>query len=72
MLELDTRYLPLPEGVETPVDVVPENIYHRLWLQNSFNMLSGIGQEEELTLENEDQKPWRIEGFIDDLKDGLE
>jgi hypothetical protein len=62
------KYLPLPEGVETPVDVIPENIRHRLWLQNSFNMLSGIGQEEELTLENEDQKPWRIEGFIDDLK----
>ena len=30
--------------------------------------LSGLGQEEELTLANEDQKSWRIETFIDALK----
>jgi hypothetical protein len=63
-----SKYLPLPEGVETPVDVIPENIRHRLWLQNCFDELSGIGQEEDLTLENEDEKNWRIEGFVDSLK----
>ena len=34
-----------------------------------FDELSGLGQEEELTLENEEQKSWRIEEFIDSLKD---
>jgi len=60
--------LSLPDAVTSPIDVVPEEIRQRLWLQDSFNMLAGIGQEEELTLENEEQKPWRIKEFIKDLK----
>ena len=59
--------LSLPEGISSPIEVVPPEIRHRLWLQFSFDDLSGLGQEEELTLENEDQRPWRIEGFIESL-----
>ena len=61
--------LSLPEGVNSPIEVVPPDIRHKLWLQYCLDDLSGLGQEEELTLENEAQKPWRIEGFIDSLKE---
>jgi hypothetical protein len=61
--------LSLPEGISSPIEVVPPEIRHRLWLQFSFDDLSGLGQEEELTLENEEQRPWRIEGFIRSLKE---
>lgn len=61
--------LSLPEGVSTPIEVVPADIRHKLWLQYCFEELSGLGQEDELTLENNDQKSWRIEGFIDVLKE---
>jgi len=63
------RDLSLPEGTNSPKDVIPDDIRHRIWLQYCFDALSGLGQEEELTLENEDQKPWRIEGFINALKE---
>jgi hypothetical protein len=59
----------LPEGVTSPIEVIPDDIRHRIWLQFSFDVLSGLGQEGELTLENEEQKPWRIEGFINSLKE---
>lgn len=59
----------IPDGITSPIDVIPEEIRHRLWLQYSFDVLSGLGQEEELTLENEVQNSWRIEGFIKVLKE---
>jgi len=68
-LEKHAQDLSLPKGVVSPVDVIPERIRHRLWLQYCFDDLSGLGQEEELTLENKDQKLWRIEGFINSLKE---
>ncbi len=61
--------LSLPEGATYPIDVIPDEISHRLWLQYCFDELSGLGQEDELTLENEDQKPWRIESFVDALRE---
>jgi hypothetical protein len=61
--------LSLPDGVTSPIDVIPENIRHRLWLQSCFSVLGGLGQEEELTLENKDQKPWRIKEFVNTLKE---
>jgi len=61
--------LSLPEGITSPLEVITPDIRHRLWLQNCFDELSGLGQEEKLTLANEDQKPWRIKGFIDALKE---
>jgi hypothetical protein len=61
--------LSLPDGITSPIDVIPEDIRHRLWLQSCFSVLGGIGQEEELTLENKDQKPWRIKEFVNSLKE---
>lgn len=36
---------------------------HKLWLQSCFNELSGLGDEEEMTLENPEEH-YRIEWFI--------
>ncbi len=68
-LEKYAKDLSLPKGISSPLDVIPDAIRHRLWLQDCFDVLSGLGQEEELTLENEEQKSWRIEEFIDSLKE---
>ena len=68
-LEKYGKNLSLPKGISSPLDVIPDAIRHRLWLQDCFDVLSGLGQEEELTLENEEQKSWRIEEFIDSLKE---
>lgn len=56
-----------PEGVASPLDIVPVSLQHRLWLQACLDALVGLGQEEELTLENERQL-YRLKWFIDDLK----
>ncbi len=68
-LEEYAQDLSLPKGIISPIEVIPAEIRHRLWLQYCFDVLSGLGQEEELTLENEDQKFWRIEHFIDTLRE---
>ena len=51
--------LSLPEGVDHPVEVVPVELRHRLWLQACFDALSGLGQEEELTLRDPEEQPDR-------------
>ncbi|MCF8037899.1 MAG: hypothetical protein K9K79_01150 [Desulfohalobiaceae bacterium] len=61
--------LSLPEGLSSPIEVIQPDIRHKLWLQYSFDILSGLGQEDELTLENEEQRSWRIEDFIDSLRE---
>lgn len=68
-LEEHARALSLPEGVASPVEVIPPDIRHRLWLQYCFETLSGLGQAEELTLVEEEQKSVRVEGFIETLKE---
>ena len=55
--------LSLPQGVSSPLEVVPIGLRHTLWLQDCFDALSGLGQYEDLTLENEEQQD-RIDGFI--------
>lgn len=60
--------LSLPEGVASPLEVVPTELRHKLWLQECFNALSGLGQNEELTLENEEQRQFRIEDFVESLR----
>lgn len=60
--------LSLPPGVESPEEVVPAEIRHKLWLQWCFNDLSGLGQEEEMTLKDP-EKHYRIEWFIDHLRE---
>lgn len=60
--------LSLPPGVKSPEEVVPAEMRHKLWLQWCFNDLSGLGQEEELTLEDHEEH-YRIEWFIDHLRE---
>jgi hypothetical protein len=67
-LEEHGEGLSLPAGVDRPVDVVPIELQHRLWLQACLDELSGLGQEEELTLKNEEQQD-RIRWFIRDLRE---
>lgn len=61
--------LSLPEGIASPIDVIPEEIRHRLWLQYCFSVLGEIGQEEEQTLEDGVQASWRIKEFVNTLKE---
>lgn len=71
VLEKHTQGLSLPEGVEDPIDIIPLDLRHRLNLQLCFDALSGLGQEEELTLENEEQRD-RLDWFIGCLRDHKE
>ena len=59
--------LSLPPGDKSPEEVVPADLRHKLWLQWCFNDLSGLGQEEELTLENPEEHE-RVDGFIESLR----
>lgn len=60
--------LSLPPGVESSVEVVPVELRHKLWLQFCFDNLSGLGQDEELTLENPEEHE-RVDGFIENLRE---
>jgi hypothetical protein len=71
ILEEHGAGLSLPEGVDRPVDVVLAELQHKLWLQTCFDQLSGLGQEVELTLRNEEQQD-RITWFIRDLQEHKE
>ncbi len=61
--------LSLPDGVASPVEVVPAEVRHALWLQDCFDALSGLGQEAELTLEDDDQRQFRIDDFVNSLRE---
>lgn len=67
-LEEYGKDLSLPEGVKSPIDIVPADIQHKLWLQYCFDELYGIGQEKKFSLENEEEH-YRIEEFINRLKE---
>lgn len=58
------RGLSLPEDVCRPLDVVPEELRHQLWLQSCFEPLCGLGQEDRLSLADEDER-WRIDEFLE-------
>ena len=60
--------LSLPQGVASPVEVVPADLRHKLELQDCFNALSGLGQFDDATLEVEDQR-YRVEDFIESLRE---
>jgi hypothetical protein len=68
VLETHGQNLSLPEGMTSPLDIFPVDLRHRLWLQACFDALSGLGQDEELTLENERQG-YRIEWFVRCLRE---
>jgi len=59
--------LSLPPGVESVEQVVPEELRHKLWLQDCYDYLSGLGQDDELTLENPGQY-YRIDGLTEGLR----
>jgi len=60
--------LSLPPGAKSPEEAVLANLRHKLWLQFCFNDLGGLGQDEELTLENPGQQD-RIDDFIENLRE---
>lgn len=60
--------LSLPPGISSAGEVVPAEVRHKLWLQDCFDALSGLGQDEELTLEREEQQD-RVDILIDCLQD---
>jgi hypothetical protein len=67
-LEEYAQNLSLPEDVESTLDIFSPDLQHRLWLQTCFDELSGLGQDEDLTLEDEEEY-YRIEEFISLLRD---
>ena len=44
--------LALPLGASSPIEAIPLELRHKLWLQDCFDALSGLGQDKELTLES--------------------
>jgi hypothetical protein len=60
--------LSLPPGVASYREVVPADLRHKLWLQDCFNDLSGLGQDEDMTLADPEEH-YRIEEFIDHLRE---
>ena len=63
--------LSLPEGVEHPIEVVPAELRHKLWLQTCLGHLGGLGQDSEMTLRDPEEHS-RIEEFIDCLREHKE
>ncbi len=59
--------LPLPIGVKHPLEVIPEDLRHRLNLQTCFSELGGLGYKPGMSLNNEAEHE-RIEWFIRQLK----
>jgi hypothetical protein len=70
-LEKHGEGLSLPEGAEHPIEVVPAELRHKLWLQTYFDAMSGLGQEEELTLQDPEEH-YRIVEFINGLREHKE
>jgi hypothetical protein len=66
-LEEHGEGLSLPPGVTSLREVVPEDLRHKLWLQYCFDILGGLGQDDDLILEKED--PWRVDEFIVRLRE---
>jgi len=60
--------LSLPPGVESSETLVDVELQHKLWLQFCFNDLGGLGQDDDLTLEDPEEH-YRIEWFIDHLRE---
>lgn len=66
-LEQHGEGLSLPDGVSRPVEVVPAELRHRLWVQSCLDALSGLGQEPELTLADPEEH-YRIDEFVAGLR----
>jgi hypothetical protein len=63
-LEEHGKYLTLPADVQKPIEIFPLELRHLFQLHLCCDALSGLGQEEELTLANPEQREYRIEWFL--------
>jgi hypothetical protein len=70
-LEQHGEGLSLPGGLEHPIEVVPAEVRHKLWLQTCLGHLGGLGQDEDLTL-GDPEEHYRIEEFIACLREHKE
>lgn len=59
--------LSLPEGVRVPVEVVPPELRHDLWLQSCLDALVGLGQKDKCTLEEPEQQV-RVDELVENLR----
>ena len=59
--------LSLPQGVTSPVELVPADLRHKLTFQDCYAALAGLGQFEESTLQREEEQD-RIDEFIESLR----
>jgi len=70
-LEKHAAGLSLPEGAKIAIDIIPAEVQHRLWLQSSFDALSGIGQSfdrgQRLSPESPEQLD-RVDHFLEFLR----
>lgn len=53
--------LSLPDGAKCPMEVVPETLRHKLWLQTCFNALGGFASEDVAGESKDDAINWLIE-----------
>jgi hypothetical protein len=60
--------LSLPERATSPLDIFPVDLRYRLELQSCFDALHGLGQEEDLSLANEEQQH-RVAWFANLLRE---
>ena len=61
-----------PEGIASPIDAVPIELQHRLWLQSCFDPLIGIGQptyEKNPDIIRLKDQPFRVAEFIEQLRE---
>jgi hypothetical protein len=63
--------LSLPVGTTSVEEIVPAELRHKLWLQYCFDDLSGLGQDEDMTLADPEEH-YRIEEFIERLREWKE
>ncbi|MFC1707635.1 hypothetical protein ACFL59_12610 [Planctomycetota bacterium] len=57
-----------PPDLKSPVDVVPVDLQHKLWLQSCFFELEGLGQPGVAPLHTKDES-WRLPAFVEALEE---
>jgi hypothetical protein len=67
-LEEHGQGLSLPPGVASYKEVVPADLRHKLWMQSCFDILSGLGQDADMTLEDPEEH-YRIDEFLVNLRE---